>query len=129
MKIKYEFANEVIEIEVSNEWGLVVLEMDRLDYNNDKKETRRHLSLDTGYDLGDWLMSDEYDPGRTIDEETEQEIIKNILSHLTSTQAEVVRAVCFEGMSITEFAKSKGISQPAASQRLITAKNRLKKLL
>ncbi len=129
MKIKYEFANEVIEIEVSNEWGLVVLEMDRLDYNNDKKETRRHLSLDTGFDLGDCLTSDEYDPGRTIDEKTEQEIVKNILSHLTSTQAEIVQAVCFEGMSITEFAKRKGISQPAASQRLITAKNRLKKLL
>ena len=38
MKIKYEFANEVIEIEVSDEWGMIVLEMDRLNYNNDKKE-------------------------------------------------------------------------------------------
>ena len=105
MKIKYEFANEVIEIEVSDEWGMIVLEMDRLNYNNDKKETRRHLSLDTGYDLGSWLMSDEYDPCR------------------------IVQAVCFEGMSITEFAKRKGISQPAASQRLKTAKKRLKKYL
>ena len=70
MKIKYEFANEVIEIEVSDEWGMVILEMDRLDYNNDKKETRRHLSLDTGFDQGSWLMSDEHDPeqGRAADD-------------------------------------------------------------
>lgn len=129
MKIKYEFANEVIEIEVSDEWGMVILEMDRLDYNNDKKETRRHLSLDTGFDQGSWLMSDEHDPGRTVAEEAEQESVKKILSHLTKTQAEIVQAVCFEGLSITEFAKRKGISQPAASQRLMTAKKRLKKYL
>lgn len=129
MKIKYEFANEVIEIEVSDEWGMIVLEMDRLNYNNDKKETRRHLSLDTGYDLGGWLMSDEYDPCRMMAEEAEREKVQSILSHLTKTQAEIVQAVCFEGMSITEFAKRKGISQPAASQRLMTAKKRLKKYL
>ena len=62
-------------------------------------------------------------------EEAELETVQSILSHLTKTQAEIVQAVCFEGMSITEFAKRKGISQPAASQRLMTAKKRLKKYL
>ena len=43
MKTKYEFVNgEVVEIEVSEEWAEVLAELDRQEYNNDKKETRRH---------------------------------------------------------------------------------------
>ena len=56
MKIKYEFANEVIEIEVSDEWGMVILEMDRLDYNNDKKETRRHLARSQHFEECRWSL-------------------------------------------------------------------------
>ena len=46
MKIKYQFATETVEIEVSDDWGNLVIDLDRQEYNNDHKETRRHLSLD-----------------------------------------------------------------------------------
>ena len=46
MKIKYQFATETVEIEVSDDWGNLVIDLDRQEYNNDHKETRRHYSLD-----------------------------------------------------------------------------------
>ena len=46
MKIKYEFATETVEIEVTDDWGAIVVDLDRQDYNTDHKETRRHCSLE-----------------------------------------------------------------------------------
>ena len=46
MKIKYVFCNEEVEIEVSEEWGAIILDMDREERNNNQTETRRHCSLD-----------------------------------------------------------------------------------
>ena len=128
MKIKYEFANEIIEIEVSEEWGSVILEMDRLEYNNDKRETRRHLSLDTCCDIGSWLTV-EPDPAVNLLREEESMQFEKKLSRLTKAQAEIIRCVLVEGMTLTEFAQSKGITKSAASHRFRTAKDKLKKLL
>ena len=47
MKIKYEFVNgETSEIEVDDSLGELLVDFDRQQYNNDHKETRRHVSLD-----------------------------------------------------------------------------------
>lgn len=51
MKIKYTFANgDVTEVEVSEEIGAVVLDLDRQEYNANHRETRRHCSLEA-FDL------------------------------------------------------------------------------
>lgn len=57
MKIKYEFATETIEVEVSEEMYALHMELDRVEYNNNHRETRRHVSLDTGLEHSDWLRS------------------------------------------------------------------------
>lgn len=44
MKIKYKFATETVEIEVADDWGNLVIDLDRQEYNNDHAETRRHVS-------------------------------------------------------------------------------------
>ena len=47
MKITYEFVTgEVSEVEVDEHLGGMLLDLDRQQYNNDQKETRRHVSLD-----------------------------------------------------------------------------------
>ena len=48
MKIRYEFATGTVEVEVSAEMAALHMELDRIEYNNNHKETRRHVSLDTG---------------------------------------------------------------------------------
>ena len=38
----YEFATGNKEIEISEEWMKVLEDLDRVEYNNDQTETRRH---------------------------------------------------------------------------------------
>ena len=64
MKIKYEYVNETVEIEVDEKWAAVLQELDRQEHNNDQTETRRHASYSYGDD-GEWLIEDE-DPEETI---------------------------------------------------------------
>lgn len=47
MKITYEFVTgEVSEVEVDERLGGMLLDLESQQYNNDQKETRRHVSLD-----------------------------------------------------------------------------------
>lgn len=47
MKISYEIVTgEITETEVDEHLGGLLLDFDRRQYNNDQKETRRHVSLD-----------------------------------------------------------------------------------
>ena len=46
MKYKYDFCNEAVEIDVPEEWVRVLQDLDREEYNNNQKETRRHCSLE-----------------------------------------------------------------------------------
>ena len=46
MKRTYHFVNESKEVEIEEKWGQVLKELDRLEYNNNHRETRRHSSLD-----------------------------------------------------------------------------------
>jgi hypothetical protein len=46
MNIKYEFLNgEVMEIEVDDALGEIVVEIEKTEYNKNRKETRRHPLL------------------------------------------------------------------------------------
>lgn len=48
MKITYEFVTgEISEVEVDESLRGMLLDLDRQQYNNDQKETRRHVSLDS----------------------------------------------------------------------------------
>ena len=59
MKIKYEFVDGDVELEVSDEWASVLAELDRLERNNDKKEKRRHYSLEAcKYEGADYAVED-----------------------------------------------------------------------
>ena len=71
MKIKYEFADETIEIEVDENWGAVLIELDRQEYNNDHAETRRHISLETA-------LEDENNSWLTDNSDTELDALQNV---------------------------------------------------
>ena len=45
MKIKYEFVDGDVELEVSDEWASVLAELDRLERNNDKKKNAGIIRL------------------------------------------------------------------------------------
>jgi RNA polymerase sigma factor (sigma-70 family) len=129
MKIKYESTiGKPVEIEVSDEWREVLIELDRQEYNINHKETRRHTSLD-GLDYeGEWFVTENDIDELLIQSELSQSM-REAVHNLNQAQQELISAVFFQGISISEYAKLEGVSQSAVSQRLITALKKLKKLL
>lgn len=65
MKIKYEFVTGAVEVEVTDDWGTILVDLDRQEYNINHKETRRHCSLDA-YNLDDTLFPSDVDVLRDI---------------------------------------------------------------
>lgn len=130
-KVNYEFVTgEVVEVEVSEYWEEVLKEMDRLDYNNDKKETRRHVGLDTGFDGSDWLIDGEADPEEIIlNRMTLESGIEEAFKLLTANQKDAFISIRYMEMSVSDYAFKRGISQPAATYRLNGAEKILKKFL
>lgn len=130
MKITYKFVTgEVAEVEVSEEIGAVIVDLDRLEYNNDHKETRRHYSLEGKvYEGMDYAVED---PGleALFAGPTDEERLHAAIRQLSPDQKEMVRAIYFENMSVNDYAARMGVTQSAISHRLQTVKKKLKKLL
>ena len=128
MKIKYEFVNESTEIEVSEEWGSVLLELDRQEYNYNHKETRRHCSLEA-YNQDDNLFSSDEDVLDTIISCFEREELKEAVSKLSEPQQKIIHAVFDCNISPSKYAKIKGISRVAAYKTYNLAIKNLKNFL
>ena len=130
MKITYKFVTgEVTEVEVSEEIGAVIIDLDRQEYNNDHKETRRHYSLDGKvYEGMDYAVEDS-DLEALFAGPTDEERLHVAIRQLSPDQQEMVRAIFFENVSVNDYAARTGVTQSAISHRLQTVKKKLKKLL
>ena len=130
MKITYKFVTgEVTEVEVSEEIGAVIIDLDRQEYNNDHKETRRHYSLDGKvYEGMDYAVEDS-DLEALFAGPTDEERLHAAIRQLSPDQQEMVRAIYFENVSVNDYAARTGVTQSAISHRLQTVKKKLKKLL
>lgn len=129
MKIKYHFVNETVSIDVPDDWGEILIALDREQYNNDHKETRRHYSLESKvYEGMDYAVED---PGleALFAEPTKSEHMRNAIQQLSPDQQAMVRTIYFEGVSVSDYASRIGVTQSAISHRLQTAKKKLKKFL
>ena len=131
MKYKYEFANENKTIEISEEWISVLEELDRLEYNNNHAETRRHVSLDDGED-GEWLSTAK--KGETlirvagkIFSPDDRRFIKGRKA-LSKKQAELYESVYDRGDSVGEYATDNKIDQSTASKRNSAVIKKFKKI-
>ncbi len=128
MKIKYEFVTGAVEVEVTEDWGTILVDLDRQEYNINHKETRRHCSLDA-YNQDDALLPSDEDVVRDILAAEDNQRLFEAIAHLDAEQQELVRAIFFRKMSVSEYAKRHGITQPAASQRKKAVLKKLKEFL
>ena len=130
MKITYKFVTgEVAEVEVSEEIGAVIVDLDRQEYNNDHKETRRHYSLEGKvYEGMDYAVEDS-GLEALFAGPTDEERLHAAIRQLSHDQQEMVQAIFFENVSVNDYAARMGVTQSAISHRLQTVKKKLKKLL
>lgn len=118
MKVRYEFTNgEISEIEVDDSLGELLLDFDRQEYNNDHKETRRHISLN-GMDYEGELFLSSADTEAEVFRREELARLMGAMEALSPAQRELVRRVYFENEKISEIAREEGVSHVAIHDRL-----------
>ena len=127
---RYHFSNgETISIDVSDDWGEILIDLDRQEYNNEHKETRRHYSLEGKvYEGMDYAVEDP-DLEALFAGPTDEERLRTAIQQLTPDQQEMVQAIYFENVSVNDYAARMGVTQSAISHRLQTVKKKMKKLL
>ncbi len=128
MKVEYKFVTGAVEVEVPDEWESVLVDLDRREYNNDHKETRRHCSLEA-YNQDNALLPSEEDVVRDVFATEDKRRLHEAMAQLDADQLDLVKAIFFDGMSLTEYGKRLGISQPAVSKRKAAILKILKKFL
>ena len=129
VKITYRFADgHMEELEVEAEVAETLKELDRLEYNSNQKESRRHVTFDVSEELA-WLAVEDQRLARLLGGVTDEEMLYDAIGELNPKQQELIFLVFFKNISISEIARRSGVSQPAISQRVQTAINKLKKLL
>lgn len=125
MKIKYQFATETVEIEVADDWGNLVIDLDRQEYNNDHTETRRHVSYDALDFDGDALATED----RTLTAYADNDALREAIRQLTPNQQYIIRAYYFEGHTFTEIAQALGVGVSSVTRAAERAKKTLKRFL
>lgn len=127
---RYHFSNgETISIDVSDDWGEILIDLDRQEYNNDHKETRRHYSLEGKVYKGMDYAVEDSGLEALFAGPTDEECLRTAIQQLTPDQQEMVQAIYFENVSVNDYAARMGVTQSAISHRLQTVKKKLKKLL
>ena len=126
MKRAYHFVNETVEIEIEEKWDQVLKGLDRLEYNNNHKETRRHSSLDDPTGKGSHIPSDDNleDAAERLEE---IETLKKAIATLGQAQKGLLRRVYLLEERQSEIARREGVQRAAISKRLDRIYSLLKK--
>ena len=127
MKITYEFVTgEVSGVEVDEHLGGMLLDLDRQQDNNDQKETRRHVSLDSMDYEGELFASAEDTEGEAVRRE-DMARLYSAMEALSPSQRELVEKVYFEERKITDIAREEGVTKQSVHERVERALKKLKK--
>ena len=128
VKITYRFADgHIEEMEVEQDVAETLKELDRQEYNNAKKETRRHVTFDVSEELS-WLAAEDMRLTQFLDGASEATRLHFAISKLNTRQQTLIRELFLKRKTQAEIADQFGISQQAVSDQLMTIIKKLKKL-
>jgi len=125
MIYKYKTATGVVEIDVSEEWYEELRKLDRMEVNNYRKESKKHISFD---DEGVWAAYEDESIEQLFEsEKSKEERLHEAIDKLKPAQKEIIMMSYFEGKTQEEIASIIGIDQSCVSRRIQTAEKNLKK--
>ena len=132
MVIKYEFVNgEKVETSVSNDLGTTMLQIERETKNNDRRETRRHQSLNAMQDKADMLIDKNINVEEDFLRRTEMDKLYEAISKLKPAEQELIHKLYLDKHPMTqaEYARSINISDAAMWKKVQRIRDKLKKLI
>ena len=127
MEFKYHTATGPVTIEVTDEWGEILVGLDRLESNGDRRSRRHNLSLDgIEYEGPEYGKSDP-DIEHIDNGPTAEELLPDAMATLSDRQRDLVDNLFIKGVSGKEYAVSLGVSAAAVTQQKNTVIKHLKK--
>lgn len=132
MEYTYKFSDEENTIEIESEWKDILSELDKVEFNHNRAETRRHEVLDISNEYSSWLKSIDKSLENFMSDENDLSIEERLhiaISKLKPKQRDLIISIYFKHISVNDYAAKEGVDQSAISHRLQTARNNLKKFL
>ena len=128
MHIKLHQPTGIKEITVTEAKGKEIIELNRIEYNDNHRETRRHVSLEA-YDPYGALVKDDADPLQEVINKEEMDQLHQSVSQLTPAQRKLLMKKFWDGMKQIDIAKDEGVSKMAITKGWQIIKRQLKKIL
>ena len=130
MKIKYEFVTgEALEIDVPDNIGKATIENDKDIWNNNRRETGKHRSLDELAEKGIHLPDLGADIHSIFEQQEMRGALHKALDKLLPQQKELVRKVFFEGRTMADIAREDGVGKSAVQDRFNRIYKKLENIL
>ena len=129
MKIQYKFASETIAIEVSDEWGEILIDLDRQEYNNDHKETRRHYHMEGCVYEGEDFAVEDPALARLLEDNGPLAKLPSAVASLLPRQRRLINQVFVERKTYVAIAREDGVDESAVRKAVGRALKKLEKLL
>lgn len=130
MKIRYQFVTgEAVEFEVPDTIGKVVIAIDKDMQNSDRRETRRHNSVEELEGKGQQFYDEDSNTEEAVMKSEENAMLLKALEQLLPQQRVLVHKVFFEGRAMVEIAREEGVSAKAIQDRVNKIKARLKTII
>lgn len=128
--IVYKFADGTVNtVEVTDEIYLIHLQLIKEEKRNNKRETRRHTSLNYLLENGIDFEDKSADIFTVVVRRENIERIRRALLTLSDKRRELVHKIYYDEMSMREIARQTGISHSSISQQMATIRRKLKKQL
>lgn len=135
MRINYKFlTGERLEIEVDENIGEVIIEMEKMQSRRNRTETRRHNSLEFMQENRDGYRPMQFADNRADVEQIiihsdEKERLHWAIQKLDRKDSIIVKKYYFEDKTMVEIGKELGITAMAVSKRLKKIPDKIKKVL
>ncbi len=123
-------AKRYSEVVFEGDWNEVIVAFNRIEANNDKRESRRHYHIEAAKYEGEKYACEDggFAEVESSDQPSETERLYQAIRKLPEEQQRLIEALFFEGKSTKEFAAECGVSAGAISQRKKTVLKKIKKL-
>ena len=128
-RIRYFDGAKHVEIEVTEEFASEYAAMEHRDKLIERKETRRHQSLDKSLEHG-WDVTDpSADVALQAERNEEKARLSSALKKLTDKQRAVLLLYIEDGLSFREIAANLGVNKDTVREHYLAAIKNLKKFL
>ena len=126
-KISYEVNGTRVEVEVTDDFAALYEQMDEEEKRVNRKETRRHQSLETLVEGGFQIVDPDSDIEETLIKQHDIDRMHRALAVLTDDQKWLVEQVFYCGRKQLEIAAELGIDPTAIRNRLKKIYSKIKK--